>query len=264
MKKSLAYSLLSTMILWGCNSENAGPNANGPDSPAPAASGQRTLSEISVNGGKVTFYANGDNLALMESHQPNANPILGEKFQGMTLAEIHLALAPLQAVPKELTASQERFQSLPDGMVPAAENPATTVGENAEATAPPALSKSADLNDSWFSANYCTWSSFYNGYKTCLLNRTPERGLSTDWVQSSAARSYVYVYPYKGHQIHLNGKIDGSNILNVDLLSGSVYRYWMYSGTSIFGCRINKTHKWTITNTAGSGWHWSYGANMDC
>ncbi|MEO7427514.1 MAG: hypothetical protein ABI036_20180 [Fibrobacteria bacterium] len=263
MKKLLTYSAFSALFLWGCNSESPTQTASGPGTPT-AVSGQRTLSQLKLDGGMVTFYANGDNMVMMESHAPGAPSLLGEKYQGMTLAEIYHALAPMEAIPSELQASTERFQALADGVVPAEENPATAVGENAITDVPAPLAKAADLNDSWFSNNYCQWNSFYNGYKTCLLNRTPERGLSTDWVTSTAARSYVYVYPYKGGQIHLNGKIDGSNILDVDLLSGSVYSYYMYSGHSVFGCRINKTHKWTITHTSGCGWHWSYAANLDC
>lgn len=200
----------------------------------------------------------------MESHAPGSKPVLDGKFQGMTLAEVHRALAPTQAVPVELTASKERFNALPDGAIPAEATPATSVGQNAKTGFPAPLAQSTDLNDAWFRTHYCTRSSFHNGYQTCLLNRTAERDLSTDWIQSSASRSSVYVYPYQGVRIHLNGRIDGGNILNVDLLSGSVYRFWMFSGTSIFGCRINKTHRWIITHTAGSGWHWSYGANLDC
>jgi hypothetical protein len=123
VKKLVTYSAFGALFLWGCNSESPTQTASGPDTPAATTSGQRTLSQLKGDGGTVTFYANGENLVMMESHAPGAKPILGDQFKGMSLAEIYHALAPMEVVPSELQASPERFQALADGVVPAEVEP---------------------------------------------------------------------------------------------------------------------------------------------
>jgi hypothetical protein len=261
MKKLfIACSILSILAV-SCTKEKTAP----PNPADPNSSAMRILSEINVGSGSVTFVANGTNIGILTKSLPGKPSPLGSEMAGLTFAQIHQRLAPSMQVPAELIASKDHFETRsdnsPGGAIEGGFQAATSEelpiakGSNPGTT---------DLNDYWFSTNYCNPPSFWNGYNACLLNRTPARGLSTDWAWSNATRTTVYVYPYMGHQIHLRGQVDGSTLFDVDLLSGYVYGYYMFSGTSFWGCRQNKKHYYTITNTEGCGWHWSLRSNLDC
>jgi hypothetical protein len=264
MKKIVFYCSVLSLFLFSCKKE-----ANSPANPAKATisvQGSRILSEVPVGSGTITFIANGTDLAILTKNLPGQPALLGADMDGLTFAEIHRRLAPGKDVPIELLATKEHFQMRADNSDGVPAHGAclqTNLPAIQERSMNPAT---ADLNDVWFSNNYCHPSGFYNGYQACLLNRTPERGLSTDWAYSNCTRSYVHVYPYKGQQIHLHGQVNGTGLFDVDLPSGYVYSYYMYSGQDWwgFGCRVTKQHYYSITNTAGCGWHWSLWSNTDC
>lgn len=261
MKKIILCCALLSLSLLGCDKEEVSPSA--PSQNAFGQNqGQRILSEISAGESSVLFLANGDHIAILAKHRPGEASLLTKEMEGLTLSEIHQRLAPEKPVPSELALSKERFEV--ENLNAPSEKNVMSEGRHLETTIAESAERTRDLNDQWFSNNYCQFESFYNGYKACLLNRTPERGLAVDWAWANCSRSRVYVYPYKGGQIHLQGKIDGNALFNVDLLAGYVYTYYMYSGTNIFGCRVNKQHYYTITQTAGDGWHWSLRSNTDC
>jgi hypothetical protein len=263
MRKVIVCCSVLSLFLFGCSKEkNAAPTS--PVNTQMQTAGVHLLSEIQVGSGSVTFVANGANLAILTKSLPGQPAPLGAEMAGLTFAEIHHKLAPGIPVPLELMKSKERFEVRADnseGVKVQGDCKQTSIPESPERGMNPTA---ADLNDLWFSNNYCHPSSFYNGFNACLLNRTPERGLSTDWALSNATRTYVHVYPYKGQQIHLHGQVDGNGLFDVDLLSGWVYNYYMYSGQAWWGCRTNKQHYYTITNTSGCGWHWSLWSNTDC
>jgi hypothetical protein len=262
MKKLIVCISVTSLFLCSCQKEKNAPS--NPANPVVQISGARVISEIHIGSSTIVFMANGTTLGILTKKLPGEQEILTAEMAGLTLAEIHRRLAPEKVVPAELLACKERFETRADNSAPVPAEGAFRQPSSTQETGKSSNPASTDLNDAWFSSIYCNPPSFWNGYNACLLNRTPERGLSTDWAWANATRSTVYVYPYQGHQIHLNGKVDGNSLFDVDLLSGYVYSYWMFSGTSFWGCRQMKQHFYTITNTYGSGWHWSLRSNTDC
>ena len=261
MRNLILFSVLATMFLWSCSDENLEniPDPTQTEHELQEIKGQNVISQITIGEGTVVFLSNGEDIALFEKNLPGKEAILGEELVGLTLKEIHQELAPGKAVPTELLNVEERFEIRSSDTDLTNEFPAE--GANLGADKSSSNSRTQDLNDVWFRDNYCNPSSFYNGYKACLLNR---KNMTTDWAWSNCTRSRVYVYPYQGGQIHLKGQINGSTIFDADLLVGWVYNYYMYSGKSFWGCRQNKKHYYSITNTSGDGWHWSLRSNLDC
>ena len=261
MKKISALFILVILIAVGCKKEVPPPVSTVHDRDT-SASLQYLVSEIKVGSASLQFIVKGTDASLLEKNVPGSSPLLGKNVEGLTLQEIHRKFAPGKAVPKELLPFTDRFGiSQADGATPVIE------GNHLEVNSPVVDNSNArvsDLNDTWFRDNYCGNPSFYNGYHSCMLNRTVAGGFSTDWSWSNCTRSNVYVYPYQGSQIHLQGKVDGSVLFDVDLLSGYVYYYYMYSGTNFWGCRSTKKHYYTITPRSGTGWHWNLKSNTDC
>ena len=262
MKNLTLFSVLITLFLWACNDESLETiqdNAQS-ENELPEIKGQHVISQITVGDGTVAFLSNGEDIALFERNRPGQKEILGKDLDGMTLPEIHRKLAPAREVPTALLQVEERFEVSPDNNI-ANKNGFPIEGGHLEIDESSATSRTEDLNDGWFRDNYCNPGSFYNGYNACLLNR---KNSSTDWAWANCTRSRVYVYPYLGGQIHLKGQVNGSTIFDADLLAGWVYSYYMFSGTSFWGCRQNKKHYYSISNGSGNGWHWSLRSNLDC
>ncbi len=261
MRNLIVLGVFTSMFLWSCQDENLEtiPQQSQIEDQLTEIKGQNVISQITVGDGTVVFLSNGEDIALFERNRPGEEAILSPDLVGMTLEEIHQELAPGKAVPAELKNLQERFEISADASEQTQKY--TPEGANFGIDKSSDHARTEDLNDIWFRDNYCNPSSYYNGYKACLLNR---KNISTDWAWANCSRSRVYVYPYQGGQIHLRGQIDGSTMFDADLLAGWVYNYYMYSGKNFWGCRVNKKHYYSITNTAGDGWHWSLRSNLDC
>lgn len=251
---------ITTLFTFGCNEEGMAPDEKAPDNTSLTQNGQKIVSEINVEDKTITFISKDGHVGVLEKYRPGDTPILTEEFEGLTFSEIHQKLAPGREVPVELAEIEERFELESDGVDEGYKNQPVIKGDYLPME-PKAGAKEEGLNDSWFRDNYCNPSSFYNGYKACLLNRY---GPGSDWGWANCTRSRVYVYPFQGGQVHLQGKVDGSTLFDADLLSGWVYSYYMYSGKNFWGCRSNKKHYYSITNTYGDGWHWSLRSNTDC
>lgn len=259
MKNLFLLLLGATMMFVSCSEEAMQPEEKITDELNLTQAGQKVVSEINVNGNSVTFIYKDGHVGILEKYRPGDSPVLGAEFEGMTFSEIHLKLAPAKAVPAELDQIDERFE-IKSEEVAGYQNEQITAGDFLYLE-PKQGAMEEGLNDIWFRDNYCNPSSFYNGYKACLLNRY---GPGTDWAWANCSRSRVYVYPFQGGQVHLQGKVNGSVLFDADLLSGWVYTYYMYSGKNFWGCRTNKQHYYSITNTYGDGWHWSLRSNTDC
>jgi hypothetical protein len=263
MKQLIALSSLTFALLMGCQ-ENPAPTSEAAPSSTPAQ-GQRMISEIKVGESSVTFYANGKFISFLEKRLPGSPAIIGKEMENLSFAEIHRRLAPGVKVPDELTDAKDVYIPIPEREMP---SPTVPEGSHLEPGAayetPSPLAKATDLNDSWFNTNYCSKIfSQWSGYKACLLNR---QGPGNDWGWANATRSAVYVYPHTGTYVHLNGKVDGSGLFDVDLLKGYVYYYYMFSPARwySFGCRTSLQHYYTISHTSGQFWHWAFGSHTDC
>lgn len=261
MKNLMYVMFIAALFFMGCNEdENLNPDQQIQDNPSLTQGDQQVVSEINVNDKSLTFIYRDGHVGILERYRPGDTPILGEEFEGMTFSEIHQKLAPGRPVPTELEQIDERFELKSEEVENGYQNEQLTDGDFLYLE-PKTGAKEEGLNDVWFRDNYCNPSSFYNGYKACLLNRY---GPGTDWAWANCSRSRVYVYPFQGGQIHLRGQVDGSTLFDADLLAGWVYTYYMYSGKNFWGCRVNKKHYYSITNTSGDGWHWSLRSNTDC
>jgi hypothetical protein len=260
MKQLLVMTALGAALLMGCQETPV----QSPNPTSGQATGQRTLAEISVGEGSVTFLKSGEYIAILEKRRPNAAPILTEDMAGLTFGEIHQRLAPGVKVPDELAKSQVKYNFInPDARKPEAGSPVGGQNELLPAKTQ-SLAKTADLNDSWFRNNYCIYpNGLFETYSACLLNRS---GPGTDWAWANANFSVVRVYPHTGTFIHLNGKVNGNNVFDTDLLVGWVYTWNMTSDRPWwgFGCTVTRQHYYTITHTSGQFWHWSLGSSQAC
>lgn len=259
MRSLICYVLIATLFIFGCSEESHDPNHQVTDVQGLNQGDQQVISEITLDGKVLTFIHRDGNVGVLERYLPGEKPILGEEFEGLTFAEIHQKLAPEVAVPAEIAQIDERFEMESD-VAEGYQNQQLIEGNHIESKSGTS-SREAGLNDIWFRDNYCNVSSFWNGYKACLLNRY---GPGSDWGWANCTRSRVYVYPFQGGQVHLQGKVDGSTLFDADLLAGYVYTYYMFSGTNFWGCRQTKKHYYSITNTSGDGWHWNLRSNTNC
>lgn len=259
MKNLNYYVLIAVLFAFGCNKEEHNPDQRVTDINGLNQEGQQVISEISMDGKVLTFIERDGNVGVLERYLPGEQPILTEDFEGLTFSEIHKKLAPEREVPEILGQIEERFEF--ESEVEAKyQNQQIIEGNHIEEKSV-SNTREAGLNDVWFRDNYCNVSSFWNGYKACLLNRY---GPGTDWAWANCSRSRVYVYPFQGGQVHLRGQVNGSTLFDADLLSGYVYSYYMFSGKNFWGCRQIKKHYYSITNTSGDGWHWNLRSNTNC
>lgn len=264
MKRLAILSAMTMLGVLACNQEEETTASN--PAPAPAdnsASGQRIVSEITVSNGKVTFLANSGYIAIIEA-RTGTKRILGEEMVGLTLAEVHLRLAPGKQVPQELLDSHDRFETAGQPNTDVVDSQGSQSAVNSQGSQSSDYSSTSQaLTDTDFSAQYCQITSFFNGYNACMLDQI---NWTNHFVQSTCARSRVDINPFAGGNQHIRGTVDGSRIFDFDMVSAwsNYYNFYMFSGTSIFGCRMNKVHNYTITSPAPASLHWSYRSNMDC
>ncbi|UII21287.1 hypothetical protein [Fulvivirga ligni] len=256
MKKYLSV-IMMVSLMWACQEEETQSIKTEDQS----QTGQRVISEITVADNTLQFISNGDDIAVLEKFKPGGEPLLNEEVEGLTFAEIHRKLAPGASIPTEILEMEDKFELKMEEDDEAIQQELAEQGDYFSDLQGEPTVKQEGLNDVWFFNNYCNFPSFYNGYKACLLNRY---GPGYNYAWADCTRSRVYVYPFQGTQIRLQGLADGKELFSVDLPVGYVYNYYIYSGRSIFGCRVNKRHYYYIYDYSGSGWHWSFRSNTDC
>ena len=259
MKKLIVIAFAFVFAMYGCKEEINEPVPEKSDVLGLNVDNQTVLSEIQIGDKIVSFVARDGHVGILERFMPGEEPVLDDKFEGFTLAEIHQTLAPGRKVPEEIMAVDEKFGMQSD-VAGDYENASVVEGDHINIKSAAGM-REEGLNDIWFRDNYCNVTSFWNGYKACLLNRYGSGG---DWAYSNCSRSRVYVYPFQGGQVHLRGQVNGSTLFDADLLVGYVYSYYMFSGKNFWGCRTIKKHYYSITNTSGDGWHWNLRSNTNC
>ena len=254
MFRKILMMSIPVMALLGCNQESPSGNPSGPSESNPSNTTEirslEKLVDIKVGEKSVTLYKGPEQTFLVEAVQPKGEPsLLTPEMNGWNWKQIQEKLAPGQKAAEGLEAipfhSQESIGT-PAPIYSGEGNISTSLTE----TGPGPLAKTA-ADAGWFQTNFCTNG---NAFSWCLLNRSG----GDDWGWSNCKMSFINIIVNFGVQIQLKIKIGGSNTLTTTILNDNYVHSWTStSGKNWLGLIKQETHRYDITNTAGSGWHWS-------